>query len=66
MPHGEVVGVVPFKTEVVELALKFVGDGKDEGIVGGCLVIPGPEEVRVFLRWLFQPSRLNQRKLGAI
>ncbi len=36
LSHGDVLGVVvPVIAEVVELSLKFVGDGEEEGVVGG-------------------------------
>ena len=35
LSHGDVLCVVvPVITEGVELALKFMGDGRDDGIVG--------------------------------
>ena len=35
LSHGDVLGVVvPVIAEGVELSLKFVGDGRDEGIIG--------------------------------
>ena len=35
LSHGDVLGVVvPVITECVELALKFMGDGRDEWVVG--------------------------------
>ncbi len=36
LSHGDVLGVVvPVIAEDVELSLEFVGDGEDEGVVGG-------------------------------
>jgi len=36
LSHGDVLGVVvPVIAEGVELSLEFVGDGEDEGVVGG-------------------------------
>ncbi len=35
LSHGDVLGVVvPVIAEGVELSLKFMGDGRDDGIVG--------------------------------
>ena len=48
-PHGDVLGVVvPVEAEGIELSLKFSGDGKDEGIVGGRVVCFGTEEGECF------------------
>ncbi len=45
LSHGDVSGVVvPVKAKVFELALKFVGDGKDEGINEGRVRLVGAEE----------------------
>ena len=36
LSHGDVLGVVvPVIAKYVELSLEFVGDGEDEGVVGG-------------------------------
>lgn len=40
--------VVPGIAELVELSQEFVGNGKNEGIVGGRMVIPGAEESEGF------------------
>ena len=45
LSHGDVLCVVvPVITEGVELALKFMGDGEYEGIVGGRCEVLGAEE----------------------
>ena len=45
LPHGDVLGVVvPVIAEGMELSLEFVGDGKDEGVVGRRVVVLGTEE----------------------
>ncbi len=49
LSHGDVLGVVvPVITEGVELALKFMGDGRDEGIVGVREEVLGTEECEGF------------------
>ena len=50
LSHGDVVGVVvPVIAEGIELALKFVGDGRDEGIVGIWEVVLMAEEGEGFV-----------------
>ena len=50
LSHGDVLGVVvPGIAECVELSLKFVGDRKDEGIVGGRVKVLGSEEGEGFV-----------------
>ena len=45
LSHGDMLGVVvPGIAKCVELSLKFVGDGEDEGIVGGREIVFGSEE----------------------
>ena len=45
LSHGDVLCVVvPVVTEGVELALKFMGDGRDEGIVGVLEEVLGTSE----------------------
>ena len=49
LSHGDVLGVVvPVIAEGIELSLEFVGDGKDEGIVGRRVVVLGTEEGECF------------------
>ena len=49
LSHGDVLGVVvPVIAEVVELALKFMGDGEYGGVVGGWEVYAGTEECASF------------------
>ncbi len=51
LSHGDVLGVVvPVIAEGVELSLEFVGDGRDEGIVGVGDEVLGPRRVRALLR----------------
>ena len=50
LSHGEVVGVVvPVIAENVELSLEFVGDGRDEGIVGILEEVFGTSECECFV-----------------
>ncbi len=50
LSHGDVLRVVvPVITEGVELALKFMGDGEYEGIIGGRGEVLGPEESEGFV-----------------
>ena len=45
LSHGDVLGVVvPVIAEGIDLSLKVVGDGKDEGVFGGQVVVLGSEE----------------------
>ena len=49
LSHGDVLCVVvPVITEGVELALKFMGDGKDDGIVGILEEVLGTSECEGF------------------
>ena len=49
LSHGDVLCVVvPVITEGVELALKFMGDGKDDGIVGILEEVLGTSECESF------------------
>ncbi len=53
LSHGNVLGVVvPVIAEGVELSLKFVGDGRDEGIIGIGEEVTSldPRRVRALLR----------------
>ena len=48
--HGDVLGVVvPVIAEDVELSLKFVGDGSDEGVVGIWEIVTVAEEGESFV-----------------
>ena len=50
LSHGDVLCVVvPVITEGVELALKFVGDGRDDGIVGILEEVFGTSECVCFV-----------------
>ena len=50
LSHGDVLCVVvPVITEGVELALKFMGDGRDEGIVGVLEEVLGTSECEGFV-----------------
>ena len=50
LSHGDVLGVVvPGIAEVVELSLEFVGDGRDEGVVGVREEVLGAEESEGFV-----------------
>ncbi len=50
LSHGDVLGVVvPVIAEGVELSLKFMGDGGDEGIVGVLEEVLGAEEGEGFV-----------------
>ena len=45
LSHGDVLGVVvPVVAEDVELSLEFEGDGRDEGVMGGRVKVPGAEK----------------------
>ena len=45
LSHGDVLGVVvPIVAEGIELSLKLVGDGEDEGVIGGRVEVPGAEK----------------------
>jgi len=45
LSHGDVLGVVvPLEAEGIELSLKLVGDGEDEGVMGGRVKVPGAEK----------------------
>ena len=45
LSHGDVLGVVvPVIAEGVELSLKFEGDGRDEGVMGGRIKVFGAEK----------------------
>ena len=49
LSHGDVLGVVvPIIAEGVELALKFVGDGRDDGVVGVLEEVLGSSECEGF------------------
>ena len=49
LSHGDVLCVVvPVITEGVELALKFTGDGRDDGIVGILEEVLGTSECEGF------------------
>ena len=49
LSHGDVLYVVvPLLTELVELSLKFVGDGRDEGIIGILEEVLGSSECQCF------------------
>ena len=36
--------IVPVVAEGIELSLKLVGDGEDEGVIGGRVLFPGAEK----------------------
>ena len=65
LSHGDVLGVVvPVIAEGIELSLKFVGDGRDEGIIGRRMVVPGAEESEDFgleERFYFLPDLGSDR-----
>ena len=45
LSHGDVLGViVPGIAEVMELTLEFLGDGRDDGVVGVKEEVLGAEE----------------------
>ena len=45
LSHGDMLGVVvPVEAEGIELLLKLVGDGGDEGVMGGRVKVPGAEK----------------------
>ena len=49
LSHGDVLGVVvPVIAEGIELSLKFVGDGRDDGVVGVGEEVLGAEECAGF------------------
>ena len=50
LSHGDVLCVVvPVISELVELALKFAGDGRDDGIVGILEEVFGASECECFV-----------------
>ena len=64
LSHGDVLGVVvPVVAECVELALKFMGDGEYEGVIGGWEVLLEPRRVRALV---WRSSRTLRLTCGAM